>query len=193
MISASHNPFQDNGLKVFGRDGTKLPDEIEQRIEALILDERTRRPGRGRRRRPDRDRRAAAALHRAPRVRDPVAGERFSRAAPGCSTAPTARPSRIAPRGLPSLRRRGRDARRRSRRPEHQSRLRLAAPRPPGRRGACAAASTSGWPSTATPTAAWRSTGKGRVVDGDYILYITGRRLQRAGQPARATPWWPRS
>nr|WP_298376469.1 phosphoglucosamine mutase [uncultured Halomonas sp.] len=33
VISASHNPFQDNGIKFFSADGTKLPDEIEARIE----------------------------------------------------------------------------------------------------------------------------------------------------------------
>jgi phosphoglucosamine mutase len=36
MISASHNPYQDNGIKFFSRDGFKLPDEIEERIENLI-------------------------------------------------------------------------------------------------------------------------------------------------------------
>jgi len=36
MISASHNPFQDNGIKIFSGDGFKLPDEMEERIEALI-------------------------------------------------------------------------------------------------------------------------------------------------------------
>jgi phosphoglucosamine mutase len=38
MISASHNPFEDNGLKVFGSDGVKLSDDLESRIEALMLD-----------------------------------------------------------------------------------------------------------------------------------------------------------
>jgi phosphoglucosamine mutase len=37
MISASHNPFQDNGIKFFSRDGFKLDDAIEQRIEDLIF------------------------------------------------------------------------------------------------------------------------------------------------------------
>jgi phosphoglucosamine mutase len=37
VISASHNPWQDNGIKVFGGDGYKLPDEIELRIEAEIF------------------------------------------------------------------------------------------------------------------------------------------------------------
>ncbi|MEM1347327.1 MAG: phosphoglucosamine mutase [Myxococcota bacterium] len=48
VISASHNPFQDNGIKIFGPDGFKLPDEEELRIEAAILsgNMRTARGGR---------------------------------------------------------------------------------------------------------------------------------------------------
>lgn len=36
MISASHNPFQDNGIKLFGPDGFKLSDEVELEIEVLM-------------------------------------------------------------------------------------------------------------------------------------------------------------
>ncbi len=36
MITASHNPFYDNGLKLFGPDGMKLSDQIEKKIEKLI-------------------------------------------------------------------------------------------------------------------------------------------------------------
>lgn len=36
MISASHNPFQDNGIKFFGPDGYKLSDEVELELEALL-------------------------------------------------------------------------------------------------------------------------------------------------------------
>jgi phosphoglucosamine mutase len=36
MISASHNPFEDNGIKFFSQDGLKLPDAIESEIEALM-------------------------------------------------------------------------------------------------------------------------------------------------------------
>ncbi len=36
VISASHNPYQDNGIKIFSRDGFKLPDAEEDRIEKLI-------------------------------------------------------------------------------------------------------------------------------------------------------------
>ncbi|MBA8816748.1 phosphoglucosamine mutase [Microbacterium halimionae] len=36
MVSASHNPAPDNGIKIFARGGVKLPDEVEQRIEAAL-------------------------------------------------------------------------------------------------------------------------------------------------------------
>ena len=36
MISASHNPYDDNGIKLFGPDGFKLSDEVEHQIEALM-------------------------------------------------------------------------------------------------------------------------------------------------------------
>jgi len=37
VISASHNPYEDNGIKFFGRDGFKLPDEVEKKMEDLIF------------------------------------------------------------------------------------------------------------------------------------------------------------
>ncbi|HSQ78357.1 MAG TPA: phosphoglucosamine mutase [Nitrospirota bacterium] len=37
VISASHNPYEDNGIKFFGRDGFKLPDDVEKRMEDLIF------------------------------------------------------------------------------------------------------------------------------------------------------------
>jgi phosphoglucosamine mutase len=48
VISASHNPYYDNGLKVFGPDGFKLPDESEEELERLMESEsllRTRSKG----------------------------------------------------------------------------------------------------------------------------------------------------
>ncbi|MFL5896292.1 MAG: phosphoglucosamine mutase [Thermoleophilaceae bacterium] len=52
VVSASHNPYHDNGIKFFGRDGTKLDDDAEARIEAAVLsaDEQpmAERPGRTR-------------------------------------------------------------------------------------------------------------------------------------------------
>lgn len=38
MISASHNPFEFNGIKIFSSEGYKLPDDLENRIEGIVLD-----------------------------------------------------------------------------------------------------------------------------------------------------------
>ena len=38
VVSASHNPWRDNGIKFFGADGRKLDDELEARIEALVAE-----------------------------------------------------------------------------------------------------------------------------------------------------------
>ena len=38
MISASHNSFEFNGIKIFSSDGYKLPDELENEIESIVLD-----------------------------------------------------------------------------------------------------------------------------------------------------------
>jgi len=51
MISASHNPADHNGIKFFGADGHKIPDEVERRIEAILEEDPPRegpppRPGR---------------------------------------------------------------------------------------------------------------------------------------------------
>jgi phosphoglucosamine mutase len=43
VLSASHNPYGDNGIKLFGRDGYKLSDEIEQSIEAALTKGPSRR------------------------------------------------------------------------------------------------------------------------------------------------------
>lgn len=42
VISASHNPYQDNGIKFFGRDGFKLPDRLEEKIEGLMWGDQLR-------------------------------------------------------------------------------------------------------------------------------------------------------
>ena len=58
MISASHNPFEDNGIKLFGPDGYKLSDATEAEIEALMASDLSGRMG------------APAALGRASRLVD---------------------------------------------------------------------------------------------------------------------------
>lgn len=42
MISASHNPSEFNGIKIFSGDGYKLPDALEEQIESLVLDDKER-------------------------------------------------------------------------------------------------------------------------------------------------------
>jgi len=60
MISASHNPYQDNGIKLFGPDGFKLSDELEAQIEARMESN------------PTDDHAGAAQLGRASRMDDAV-------------------------------------------------------------------------------------------------------------------------
>lgn len=43
MISASHNPYADNGIKLFGADGFKIPDSMEDEIQRLVLSEEIER------------------------------------------------------------------------------------------------------------------------------------------------------
>ncbi|HEX4517233.1 MAG TPA: phosphoglucosamine mutase, partial [Polyangiaceae bacterium] len=47
VISASHNPYDDNGVKVFGSDGFKLPDALELEIEKLAQGEKLSKTGPG--------------------------------------------------------------------------------------------------------------------------------------------------
>jgi phosphoglucosamine mutase len=59
VISASHNPFADNGIKIFGSNGFKLPDDLELEIEQLILGEK-----------PLEGRKIGAAIGRAEKLED---------------------------------------------------------------------------------------------------------------------------
>ena len=91
MLSASHNPYRDNGIKFFGGDGFKLSDATELEIEQM-LDEPAEpaRPGRVRRFHGALDGYEAALQARFDLARP-------HRAAASCSTAPTARPTRSRP------------------------------------------------------------------------------------------------
>ncbi|HEX2930899.1 MAG TPA: phosphoglucosamine mutase [Candidatus Binatia bacterium] len=61
VISASHNPYQDNGIKFFSWDGFKLPDEVEARMEAMIFSGET-----------EKSRPTASAIGKAYRISDAV-------------------------------------------------------------------------------------------------------------------------
>lgn len=44
MLTASHNPYVDNGIKIFGPDGYKLSDALEEEVEKIILEEKLSEP-----------------------------------------------------------------------------------------------------------------------------------------------------
>ena len=101
VLSASHNPMPDNGVKLFARGGRKLPDDIEDEIEQAVEDGAGGAPDRRRGRTDSRRGRRRRAL--------PAAPERGRAASrwPGCtssSTAPTVppRPSRLSCTGGPA-------------------------------------------------------------------------------------------
>ena len=127
VISASHNPFEDNGIKVFSANGEKLSELVERRVEAIVADrvvevgglqtvsyahdDMSRPLPRSCLRRILGDRRAAGRFaHRR-------------------STAPTAPPPVIAPGFFRSLGFRRRRAGRGARRPQYQPGLRIHSPR----------------------------------------------------------------
>ena len=94
VISASHNPYQDNGIKFFSADGFKLPDEVEADIEDLIASDKLDhlRPTATSIGKAFRIDDAARPLHRLRQEHLPQATSR-SRASPSWSTAPTAPPT----------------------------------------------------------------------------------------------------
>ncbi len=59
VISASHNPYQDNGIKIFAADGFKLPDEVEAHLEELMAGDEL-----------DRNAPASAHIGRATKIED---------------------------------------------------------------------------------------------------------------------------
>ena len=131
--------------------GKKLDARLEERdVERLVADPSWKVPP-ARPRRVDRSR-AGGALRRAP-ARDPDERRAAGRRAHRRSTAPTAPPRTIAPALFQRARIRRRRHRRRAGRPQHQSRLRLDAPRRCCRRGGRVAARASVWRSTATAIA----------------------------------------
>ncbi len=149
MISASHNPHHDNGIKFFGPDGFKLSDEAEAAIEALVGSEiepaQANNIGRG-----AADRRWPLPLCRAGQV-DLPAGQATERAQGGdrlrqrcCLPG--------GPRSAVGTGRRGDPGGRRPQRLQHQRRLRLDQYRAPPPKPSSPTAPISASASMATPT-----------------------------------------
>ena len=155
VISASHNPFEDNGIKVFARDGYKLPDDVEAEIEALMsspeLDAQRAAPARHRLQ-PQASRTRAAATSCYCKATFPQRAH-ARRPARSSSTARTAPPTASAPAVFEELGAEGHRDPHQARRQEHQRARRRAAPAGDVRGGASCTTRTSASRSTATPTA----------------------------------------
>ena len=185
VISASHNPYQDNGIKFFAADGFKLPDEVEAEIERAW-----RRSAAGTTARAPSPTRSARPCASTTRVGRYVQFLKHAfpkeltldgmRIVVDCANGAA---YQVAPQVFEELGAEVDDDRRRARRPEHQRRLRRAPPR-------------DAWPSEVRRARA-RTLGialdgdadrlilvdeKGNVVDGDQIMAILGTRMLARGQ-----------
>ena len=191
MLSASHNPMPDNGIKLFSRGGHKLPDARRGRHRAHRRQRRLRRPPADRRRgrprpRPARTPPSDYVAHLLSTVDRPLTGltrRRRLRA--------RGRRRRRA-RGLPPRRRDGHAIGCDARRLEHQRRHRLHPPRAADRGRPRARAPTSASPTTATPTAAWPSPPTARSSTATRSWPSARWRCTSAAR-CRTTPSSPRS
>ncbi len=182
MISASHNPYQDNGLKVFGHSGFKLPDAEEHAVEREMFSLLE----------------AGVSPIPAPLTVDESLESQYLeyllstvtvrfdgvRLMVDCGNGAS---YRLAPESVPPPRRPGHRHRGRAQRPQHQPELRRHAPRRL-ERAVLAAGASSGAPAdfgVAFDGDADRAifvAPSGRIVDGDAVLLAAGRALQSAGR-----------
>ncbi len=128
MISASHNPYADNGIKLFARGGTKLTDEVEERIERAVGD----LPA------PVGDPAQLVDVEDSPQYREHVLAAIAGRRLDGLRIVVDAANGAASRTGRPAPRRdgsRGRRHPRSARRSQHQRRLRCHRPTVARRRG----------------------------------------------------------
>ena len=191
VISASHNPFQDNGIKFFSPAGFKLPDELEAEIEHLVLSDSidTLRP-------------TATEIGKAFRIDDAVG--RYNVFAKNTLPAPpdarrpddrdrlrrTAPRYRVGARGARGARRARHPARRRARTARTSTCDAGALHPETPRRAPCARpAPTSASRSTATPTAASSSTSAATSSTATRSWRILATELHARGAARAATRW----
>ena len=183
VISASHNPYEDNGIKLFAADGFKLDDDTEHEIEA-VLEQPFREPEQ-----IGRVRRFHGALEdylRELHARFADLDLTGRRVLLDCANGAT---YRAAPEIFRRLGAEVTVLADRARRAQHQRRLRLDAPRARRARRCRTATMTSRSPSTATATACSPSTAGARVVDGDELVALAALHLRRpSGCPATGWP-----
>ena len=179
VISASHNPYEDNGIKLFAADGFKLDDDTEHEIEA-VLEQPPAPPGHiGRVRRLHgaledylralHDRASATSTSAGRRVLLDCANGATYRAAPEIFRRLGAEVEVMA------------DAARRS---QHQRRLRLDPSRRADRARPRPAATSWPSPSTATATASWPSTREAVSSTATSSWPLAALHLRGSGRPA---------
>ena len=186
MISASHNPYDDNGIKLFGPDGFKLSDEVESEIEELLDSDLSKQSGQERRSRPRQaHRRRAGPLHRI-RQAHAAEGDRPVRPARGDRLRQRRRLQGRARRAVGTGRRRD-FHRRRSRRHQHQQGLRLDRSRPRISHKVREMRADIGIALDGDADRVMIVDERGHVVDGDQLLAVIAEswkedgRLQRPG------------
>jgi phosphoglucosamine mutase len=177
MISASHNPFEDNGLKVFAADGAKLSDERERSIERHLLDGDLDDPGEGSGAPPADPALARGYVAFLEGALEPGRLDGL-RIALDCANGSA---SGIAPRVFRDY---GADVTVIGDRPDGRNinlgcgSLHLDRLGEEVRRSGCA----MGLAFDGDADRCLAVDGRGRAVDGDHILFIVGRRLKRLGR-----------
>ena len=190
MISASHNAFSDNGIKLFGPDGYKLSDERELEIEALMdegLQEGLAAPDATS---------AACSGSTTPRPATSRSPRRPSRAASAwracawSSIAPTAPPTRSRPTALYELGAEVIRDRRRAQRLQHQRRVRLDPSGGHGRRRCKEYRADIGIALDGDADRLVICDEQGQIVDGDQIMALIAGRLGARATGCAAAAWW---
>ncbi len=187
VISASHNPFEDNGIKVFSGRGEKFTEALEREVEAIVADRRLGRAAIGATRRSTQPTSSTPiSTHlRGSRCRTRSAlgavqaGDRY------CANGAT---TTVAPRLFREL---GFDVDRHRRRRPTAATSTCSAARPiprrwraPSREHGC----RMGVAFDGDGDRAIFVDANGAIVDGDAVLLMCGRQLQAAGAGCRATP-----
>ena len=181
VISASHNPFDDNGIKVFSGAGEKFTEKLEAEVEAIVADPSWQEPGG---RRPNRCRsstRPTAYLAHARTAMDGLFPAHARRLAIDCANGATCR---VAPRLLERL---GFDVTAIGCSPDGRNiNLDCGSTHPEGwralvvERGCDLGVAFDGDGDRAIFVDA-----AGRIVDGDAVIYLCAKQMQRDGPAAR--------